>query len=80
MRRSAQQYFAFAQRLAHQTEFAVFEITQAAMDEFRRCRRRARGEVVLLEQDDAKAAAGGIARDAGAVDAAADNGEIEVGH
>ena len=35
---------------------------------------------MLLDEDDAKAAAGGVARDAGAVDAAADNGEIEVGH
>ncbi len=39
-----------------------------------------RGEIVLFDQHDAKAAAGGIARDAGAVDAAADDGEIEVGH
>ena len=80
MRRRAQQHFAFAQRLAHQAEFAVFEIAQAAMNELRRRRRGAGGEIVLLDQNDAEAAAGGVARDAGAVDAAADDGEIEVGH
>jgi hypothetical protein len=34
----------------------------------------------LLDQQDTQATAGGIASDAGAVDAAADNGKIEVGH
>ena len=34
----------------------------------------------MLDQQHAQAAAGGVARDAGAVDAAADDGEVEVGH
>jgi hypothetical protein len=58
----------------------VLEIAQAAVDELGRGRRRARAEVVLLEQQHAQAPAGGVARDAGAVDAAADDGEIVVGH
>ncbi len=52
---------------------AVLEIAQAAVDELGRGRRGAGGEVVLLDQQHAQAAAGGVARDAGAVDAAADN-------
>ena len=37
-------------------------------------------QIVLLEEHDPQSAAGGIARDTGSVDAAADNGEIEVSH
>jgi len=40
MRRHAQQYFALVQRLAHQTEGAMFEIAQAAVDELGGGRRR----------------------------------------
>ena len=80
MRRGAQQHFALAQRLVNQAELALLEIAQAAVNKLRRRRRGAGGEIVLLDQDDAKAAAGGVAGDAGAVDAAADNREIEVGH
>ena len=75
-----QQHLALGQRLAHQPERAVLEIAQAAVDQLGRGRRGAGGEVVLLEQQHAQAAAGGVARDAGAVDAAADDGEIVVGH
>ena len=38
------------------------------------------GQIVLLDQHDPQAAAGGVAGDAGAVDAAADDREIEVSH
>ena len=80
VRRHPQQHLALGQRLAHQPERAVLEIAQAAVDELGRGRRGARAEVVLLQQQHAQAAAGGVARDAGAVDAAADDGEIVVGH
>ena len=50
------------------------------MDQLGGGRRGAGGEIVLLDQQHAQAAAGGVARDAGAVDAAADDGEIVVGH
>ena len=36
------------------------------------------GEIVLLAQDDGEAAPGRVARDAGAVDAAADDQEVAV--
>ncbi len=80
MRCGAQQNFPFAQCGADQAELPLLEIAQAAMNEFRRRRRGARGEIALLDQDDTKPAAGGVAGDAGAVDTAADYGEIEVGH
>ena len=80
MRRHAQQDFALGQRLAHQAEGAVLEIAQAAVDQLGGGRRGAGGEIVLLDEQHAQAAAGGVAGDAGAVDAAADDGEVEVGH
>ncbi len=80
MRRGAQQHFAFAQRRTHQPEFAVLQITQPAMDQLRGCRRRAGRKIVLLDEHDPQAAAGGVAGNAGAVDAAADDGEIEISH
>jgi hypothetical protein len=40
----------------------------------------ARREVVLLDQEHAQAAAGGVAGDAGAVDAAAHDREVEIAH
>ena len=50
------------------------------MDELGGGRRGAGREIVLLDQQDAQPAAGGVAGNARAIDAAADNGEIEVGH
>ena len=67
-------------RFAHQPKPAVLEVAQPAMDQLGRGRRRARREVVLLDQEHAQAAAGGIAGDAGAVDAAPDDGEVEIAH
>ena len=61
-------------------ERAMLEIAKPAVDQLGRGLRRARGEIVLLDQQHAQAAAGGVARDAGTVDAAADDGEIVVGH
>ena len=72
-----EQHLALDQRLAHQAKLVIFEIAQAAMDELARARRGAFGEIVLLAQQDGEAAAGGIAGDAGAVDAAADHGEVD---
>ena len=73
-------HLALDQRLAHQAEPAVLEIAQPAVDQLGGGRRGAGGEIVLLDQQHAKPAPGGVARDPGAVDAAADDGEIEVGH
>ena len=70
------QHLALAQRLAHQAEIVVFEIAQAAVDQPGRARRGAAREIAHLAQIDRKAAAGGVARDAAAIDAAADDGEV----
>ena len=77
VRGRGQQHLALDQRLAHQPELVVLEIAQAAMHQLAAARRGARGEVVLLAQQHRQAAAGGIARDAGAVDAAADDQEVD---
>ena len=76
VRRGLEQHFALDQRLAHQPEFVIFEIAQAAMHQLAGARRGALGKVVLLAEDHRQAAAGRVARDAGAVDAAADHEEI----
>ena len=80
MRRDPQQHFALAERRAHQPQRALLKIAQPAMDQLRGHRRCAGGEIVLLDKHDLKAAPGRIAGNARAVDAAADDGEIEIGH
>ena len=80
MRGHAQQHLALAERLAHQAEGAALEIAQAAVDQLGGGRGGAGGEIVHLDQQHAQAAAGGVAGEPGSVDAAADDGEVEVGH
>ena len=75
--RRAQQHFPFDQRLADQSELVIFEVPQAAMDELAGTRTRSLRQVVLLAQHDTEAAAGGVAGNSGAVDAAADDEKID---
>jgi hypothetical protein len=79
VRGDAQQGLALAQIHAHQAEIEHFQVAQAAVNQAGRTGRGAGGEIGLLQQDDAQAAASGVARDAGADDAAADDGQIEAG-
>ena len=53
MRCDAPQHFALHQRLAHQAEFVVFEVAQAAMDELGRGAGRAGSEIALLAEQNA---------------------------
>ena len=53
VRRDAQHHLALGERFAHQPEPGMFEITQPAVNELAGSRRRARGEVVLLDQQHA---------------------------
>ena len=76
VRREPEQHLALGQRLGDQAELVVLQIAQAAVDQLGAPRRGVRGEIVLLDQQHLEAAAGGVARDAGAVDAAADDGEV----
>jgi hypothetical protein len=80
MRRHAQQHLALCQRLAHQAEGALLQIPQSAVDQLGRGRRRGRAEVVLLDEENAKPATCGIARDTGTVDAAANDRKVEICH
>src|SRR6516165_3072363 len=68
MARALEQDLALAQRLAHQAQFAVFEIAQATMNELARGRGGRAGEIVLLAEQHREAATGRIASDADAVD------------
>lgn len=73
VRRHRPEDFALHQRFAHQAEFVMLEITQAAMDQLGGARRGARGEIVHLRQRHRIAAPNSIARNAAAVDAATDD-------
>ena len=77
VRRGAPQHLAFAERLAHEAELVMFEIAQPAVDQLRGTRGRAARQIVLLAKVDAQAPPRGVARDAAAVDAAADDRDVE---
>ena len=77
VRRRAQQDLALDQRLAHQTELVVLQITQTAVDQLAAGRGGVAREVVLLAQQDGQPATHGVARDARAVDSAADDQEVD---
>ena len=80
VRRRPQQHFALGERCAHQAKFAVFQIAQAAVDQLRGRRRGGGRQVVLLQEHDPQTASGRIARDAGPIDAAADDRQVEISH
>ena len=63
--------------LVHEPDLALLQVAQAAVDELGGLRRRARGEVVALDERRAKAAGGGVEGDADAGDAAADHQDVE---
>ena len=77
MGRGLEQHFALDQRFAHQPEFIMLEIAQAAMDELGRGRGRGAGKIALLGEDDLETPPGCITRDAAAIDAAANDRQIE---
>src|SRR5882672_6356530 len=76
--RDAEQRLALGERFGDEAELEVLQVPQAAVDQLGRGRRGRRGEVALLDQEHLQAAAGGVARDTRAVDAAADDQEIVV--
>jgi hypothetical protein len=61
-------------------EFAMFEVTDAPMEEFGASARGARPDVPFVDEDDAIATAGELAGGACAVDACTDDGHIDVDH
>src|SRR5882724_5287452 len=67
---------ALAQRARDQPEMVALEIAQPAMDKLGRSGRSRAREIVLLDEHDLEPAAGGIARNATAVDPATDDGDV----
>ena len=78
VRRRGEEHLALGQRLMHQPEGVVLEVAEAAVDELGRGGGSGAGEVALLAQEHGKAATGGIPRNAAAIDAAADDGDVMV--
>lgn len=76
VRGGTQKNFAFDQRFADKAEFIMLKIAQATMDQLRACRRRRTGKVIFFTQIDLKPPARCVARNAGTIDAAADNGDV----
>jgi hypothetical protein len=77
VRRDLEEDPALAARLEHEVEEPMLEVSHAAMDQLRRPVRRAAREVVPVHERHGKAAQRGVARDPGAVDAAADDEHVE---
>ena len=73
----AHQQRPLARGLPGEAPLAVLEVAQAAVDELGAPAARAVGEVAALEQRDRQPARGGVERDAGARDAAADHDEVD---
>src|SRR4051794_19254610 len=80
MRRDPQPDITFGQRGANTPQRALFEERQVAMDQAWRGRRSGRTQIALLQQDHPQPATGGVARNANAVQASANNREIVVRH
>ncbi|MNO76254.1 hypothetical protein D3C76_673250 [compost metagenome] len=76
MRRLAQQDLTLGEGLAHQAEFAVFQIAQAAVDQLAAGGGGMAGKVVLFAKEHGQPAPGSIRRDADAIDATADHGDV----
>ncbi len=78
VRRLPQHDLALGERFADQPELVLLEIAEAAVDQLRAPLRRGRRDVALLDDQHLEAAAGGVARDPCAIDAGADDHEIEL--
>src|SRR5690606_35224333 len=77
VRGKLEQRLALMQRFAHETELAVLEVAEAAVDQPGRRARRAARDVGLLEHEHALPGERGLARDPRAVDAGADDDDVE---
>src|SRR5208283_3963044 len=71
------QAFALAQRMIDEAELPLRQVSEAAVNQLRGTRGSRAGEITGLHQRDAESAQRRIARDRGAVDAAADDAQIE---
>ena len=78
VRRVAQRDLALGEVLVDEPELALLQVAEPAVHELRALRRRARREVVALDERGAQAPARGVERDPGAGDAAADDEHVEL--
>jgi hypothetical protein len=72
----AQQDLALGERFAHQLELVLLEVAQPAVDQLGGRRRGGARQVAPLDENRRQAAAGRVARNAGAVDATADDQQV----
>jgi hypothetical protein len=77
-REPGQQQAALLQRLLDEREVEHLQVAQAAVDQLRRARRRARGEVALLDQAHLEPTRDGVERRSDPDDAAADHEDVEL--
>src|SRR4051794_5453737 len=77
IRSRAEKNLALREGLAHEAKLEMLEVTQAAVNVFPGAGARAFGEITFLAQNDAQSPARRIPGDACAVDAAADDQEID---
>ena len=77
MRAQRQQPLALAQRLMHEIELEMLEISQPAVDEPRRRAARPAADVAAIEEQRLQAAQRRLARNRGAVDPGADHDQVE---
>ena len=80
VRREVQQKLPLHQAFVHQAKGEMLEIAQSAVDQLGRGRGGRRRQVALLDQQHRKPAAGGVTRDAAAMDAAADYRDVVFRH
>ena len=73
----AAQALALVERFVDEPDLALLEVAQAAVDQLGRLRRRARGEVVALDERGAQPTGGGVEGAPDAGDAAADHEHVE---
>src|SRR5687768_9855527 len=78
MRRQAQKCAPLAAGLEDETEMPMLEVADATMNEARRPARGAAREVVAFDERGAQPSHRCVARNAGAVDTAADNENVEL--
>ena len=76
MRGDPHHHLTFADRLVDHRELVGLQVAQAAVDQLRRARRRAGGEVVALHEDRREPAQRGVAGDRRSGDTAADDQDV----
>jgi hypothetical protein len=72
------QHFAFSERFGHQPKLIVLKIAEAPVNQLAAGGTGSASQIALLHQQYLKAAAGGIARYPGAIDAASNYQQVYV--